>query len=459
MFGCLFNLFCLKHNLERRIDIIYSKISNQLFYGFNGNANESILKQIDKKNNDKVLLILDYLYINRNLAGKSLFSLEDMICECGFQPHNGENGITSQFKSIMLSLNKLKVITLSNKDISLKSKQFYSCILNTDLTNNFFTLDNDNKKKILTLKSDVDNVKLLSFFCYLCSRMYHRHSEDKDIVKNGGKAEACYPSYEQISKDTYINQSAIKKYIDSLVALDLIRVGNAGQYYMTNDKNKKTYESNNTYVLYDENGFWEDELKYSLKAYKKLFADRVFVKGYINNDKSVNGYISRINYLESQGKASVEQISKKNELISNNVSDTKINLSIKSLLSNGDLPLYMIYEERNKEVLAEKYYELEYKFGLIDDNSNITVDREYYIWVLTNYQKFSEEHMINCIEKHKREAMDSNNEVPDEEANAFLEQELATGTSGRPNPFGIKVKAIDVSNRFDRYAVDEEDLF
>jgi hypothetical protein len=230
---------------------------------------------------------------------------------------------------------------------------------------------------------------------------------------------------------------------------------------MANDKNKKTYESSNTYVLYNVNDFWADELEESINLYKKLFTDRIFVDSYNNNDKSANGYIARINYLESLGKASAEQINKRNNLLSDNVSDTKTNLSIKSLLENSDLPLYMIYQERNNEPLAEKYYQLECEFGLIDDNSKILVDRKYYTWVLTNYQKFSEEHIINSVSKHIREHdrisnpfgmkiknIDSSNlcEVPEAEADEYLEQELATGTNG-------------ASQTINRFAADEDDLF
>jgi K(+)-stimulated pyrophosphate-energized sodium pump len=82
-------------------------------------------------------------------------------------------------------------------------------------------------------------------------------------------------------------------------------------YFLINtDKNKRLYESNNTYVLYKDG--WEQELKRSIKAYKKLYDDRTFIdsREYKNNNKSDNGFIARVNYLQSIGKASEKQLEK-----------------------------------------------------------------------------------------------------------------------------------------------------
>ena len=152
-------------------------------------------------------------------------------------------------------------------------------------------------KKIFNYKgkeNSVDKLKVFLFYCYILSRI--RQNSD-------GTTGVCYPSYMQTKKDTDLSEAIIKKYIDILVELDLIRVGSAGVFYYEEDRLKRSMESSNIYVLYDKHGDWKDKIKDSIKVYKNNHPERVFVKSYKNNNKSENGYIARITYLEKQGKA------------------------------------------------------------------------------------------------------------------------------------------------------------
>lgn len=284
-----------------------------MFYGLNGYQDDSILKKIG---NEKVITVLDYFYINYNLKGESLFCTENIILNYGLVPKFGKNKTVEQFKDILLRLHDANIIRLHNTNIV--PKEFNWCELLIDLNDNYFTLDNENKNKILNYKSEktkINNIKLLILYSYLLSRIYKRPDNERDIRVHGGKAQSCYPSYQQIHKDTGVAKSVIKKYIDILVELDLIRYGKPRPYYYVSKSKNEIYESNNNYVLYDEEGYWEDELKESIKAYEELSTDKVFVDNYENNNRSENGYIARITQLEKLGKASAYQIKKKNKIL------------------------------------------------------------------------------------------------------------------------------------------------
>ena len=305
----------------------YSVISNNLFYV---EDNQGLIKSF---NNDKLLLVCDYLYTNTNRQGISIFTILDIINTYNLIPKSGKDKTNEQFKNIIIEMVKRKYIIILSKDIdvnNIKLNDIIRCKFNLlekkdDKYIKFIQLFDDEKQKILNYKdadNKVDNVKLLVYYCYLKCRMYKRSNEDGDMIEFGGKAETCYPSFKRIANDINITENAIKKYNDILVGLDLIRVGNAGLYYFKSDSNKKLYESNNVYTLLIDNDeeTAQNNLKESVKLYKlEHKEDRVFVnkKHYSINNRKINGYKGRIKYLIEQNKATDEQVEKYNEILKN----------------------------------------------------------------------------------------------------------------------------------------------
>lgn len=294
----------------------FTILPNQLFYGIDGK--ESLFLQ---HKDYKLLSVMDYLYMNTNRRGISMFTLENMIIESGFVPKRGKGKSIEQFKEILkfLQFNKIIDNNLNIDDIGLKD--FTTCTYrgiekNKEGNNICFTMIKDeDKEKILSYKDKkIDNLKLLFYFCYLSSRMYKR-SIGGSIECCGGHAEVCFPSYKTISDDIAISDDTIKQYNDILVGLGVIKIENIGLYYNINDKNKIVKESPNFYALC--NGKQDTELEYAMEMYVDKHKSFHFIdsREYKNNNKKVNGYIARINQLEKEGKATQEQIEKKNSLV------------------------------------------------------------------------------------------------------------------------------------------------
>jgi hypothetical protein len=63
----------------------YSVISNNLFYV---EDNQGLIKSF---NNDKLLLVCDYLYTNTNRQGISIFSLSDIVSTYNFKDNYRTN--------------------------------------------------------------------------------------------------------------------------------------------------------------------------------------------------------------------------------------------------------------------------------------------------------------------------------------------------------------------------------
>jgi predicted AAA+ superfamily ATPase len=145
----------------------------------------------------------------------------------------------------------------------------------------------------------------------------YRRKDDKNIQVTGGNATVCYPSYAKIEEDINISQATIKKYIDILVDINLIRYDNAGIYYPKgNSKHKR--ESANTYCLYDEYDNWKIEIKESIKFYKSQKEKKGFIfckdNTYKNNNRKLNGELGALIKLKNKGTATSKQLKRIDEI-------------------------------------------------------------------------------------------------------------------------------------------------
>jgi hypothetical protein len=344
------------------------------------------------------------------------FTIENMIKQCRFKVRTGEKESVSQFKKILHMLQRQSIIHIlvDDKDIiysplieGYKLKDLIMCSLNIDLTNKYVELDTKEKNKIYSYNEEkVNHLKLLLYYCYLKCRMYKR-SKDDQIVVSGGRAEIAYPTFKVINEDLHIIDDTIDKYNKILIGLDLIRIDSAGNWYYKDDPNKILKDSVNFYTLFTDEETANYNLKEGIKYWKKLDFNlgKVFTnsKEYKNNNKRLNGELGSIIKKEKYGTITEKDIVRKNEII-NSISQDEGNYNIRELLdSNEGMLLSDIYEGFGNFNKAEIYYDIENSLGLIDKDGGITVDFEYYKWIMMNYNKEEYTYYVNCVEKYKRD--------------------------------------------------------
>lgn len=226
-----------------------------------------------------------------------------MIEEFGYKLDRNKGRINDSIKNILFNMEELNLITKLNE-----SKY------DVDYKINFFNVNNKGFEENYTLckNSEISRLKntkleyliLLKLYLYIKGRIWVREEGLKlDVV--GGKAESGFPSYKLITEEIGLATATIKKYIEELVRLNMIRYGNCGSYYKK-DNPKGAIDTPNHYVLYDENGNWELELKESLKLQKKNILDKGFIFTKSNDKKSlirsINGKKGYLKKQLNQGK-------------------------------------------------------------------------------------------------------------------------------------------------------------
>lgn len=381
----------------------FTILPNNLFY--TKDDTKSIFKLT---NNHKTILVLDYLHINTNRLGITKFTISDIITSYGFKPRTGRGNINEQIRNILIQLQKNDVIDIVG-DIDLSTvniNKLISCNYKGISKNNdgdnveFTTVDYDICHKILAYRDDnIDNVKLLFHYCYLACRM-HKRKKGESLSKDGGRAEVCYPSYEDITNNTNLKSDTIKQYNDILLKNNVLRIGNCGLYYYRSDKNKIQKESPNFYTFVsdedlkiqnDKDTNWYNNLKSAMDFYKNSNDDKVFSNSReYKSNKSVSNYIARIEQLEKEMKATKEQIKKKNSLLQSKNMNTNIT----------DLKVEI--EKRYKNIIQmDDAYNLD--LDICEDwkdylpGENEMIDWEQKVYTVTDYQNILKK--IDDIEK------------------------------------------------------------
>lgn len=274
------------------------------------------------------------MYMGTDRNGLIRFSLANIMSKYNIKQRKNKGESNEQFTNIITEMNNIKLIEIKEIENKMSINKLFECTYNGLLKNEYgnyiqFTRIERNKfNKILNCKSAFNNISLLFYYCYLCSRIHTRKNKDGDVTDSGGYAEVCYPSYKTISEDIDLSEQTIKKYNDILVDMDLIRIGNLGLYYVGEDKKLKR-ESPNFYTLVDDNDYnidkketvWYSNLKYGMNCYKLKHPEYNFLdtRQYVDNDRSNNCFIGTINRLEKEGKATKKQILKRDKLINDKV--------------------------------------------------------------------------------------------------------------------------------------------
>ncbi len=384
-------------------------LENKLFYN---KDDKSIIKNID---NYKVILVLDFLQKYTNKIEIIGFTLERMITFYDYKIGTKKGESVQQFKNILAKLQELEIIECltmdkDNKSLKLDSispKQYIECKLNVNKENGFIQLFFNETATILTyVKTKIDNVQLLALYCYLKSRMY-KHKKGDDVVRSGGKAETCYCSFELIHSDIGLSKASCMKYIDILVELNLIRYSNAGLWYYPNSKEVK-HESPNIYCLYEgDEEYCKHNLKEGIKQYKNSDSNKgkIFIasREYKNNNKKLNGEKGSIIKKINNGTATEQdeiRLKELESLINGTVNEEfRLIALFKDINENiGEITLSEYYDDY-KDDLCKKYYSLENNLGLWN-NGELTVNYEYYKWIMTNYKENEHEYYVHCVRKN-----------------------------------------------------------
>lgn len=224
--------------------------------------------------------LLDILYVNRTQT-KMIEKIRNCLLELK------EMNIFKYYQDFYLE----KEIT----DISkLKKGEIYYAQLNYVFDNSFFTVYDDEIRKILEYckgKKNIDKFKLTGYFCYLIMRM---NKENK----------ICYPSFDKIEYDVGIGIKAIMSYNTILKEIKLIDYVNGG-YRIVRGK-----------VRQDVNYYCRYEDKNCLKEYSKRFKEDNSLKSQTNLEKKKSNkkrsLKQKINYLrkveDSDGVRKVKEI-------------------------------------------------------------------------------------------------------------------------------------------------------
>lgn len=232
----------------------FIKIPNNMIVG-----QETLLK----KYGDKALIVYIYLENHKTLRGNLYISLGNCIEECGYTPKGGKGKTNEQFRDILIGFENEGIIETDKNLNKVKINDLIQCTMKK-LENKFFTIYDCELYKIIDYGKKEDKLNILKVFAEIeCRRYKNEGNIDSEICS---QYEVAFPSYIVICQDTGISsQDSIKKYIDILVELKLIIVGNNGDRINTITGEVK--RDNNTYALANDKG--ESSLRGALRLFKK----------------------------------------------------------------------------------------------------------------------------------------------------------------------------------------------
>lgn len=261
----------------------YSKIINKLFYT-KEEGQESILKIV---NDNKVVLVMHYLYCLTNRFDEATVSVDYLIEKCGYKVTKKAQ---FQFKDILVKLDEIGVIELKD-EINSYSRVIEINTAKLNVDSEFFVMEEEELELIKSIAEDTrEYINLIKVYFYLKARIH----KGNDVRANGGKSQTTFNTYLDIANTTFISERNIKKYIDKLQDINLIRYENLGYKYKPENINLKT-ECANLYALTKistDDDWIKADLKEGLKQQEHYYEENGYVvtkKGYKNNDKKTNG--------------------------------------------------------------------------------------------------------------------------------------------------------------------------
>lgn len=268
----------------------FALISNRVFYTPTEENGLSILEQIKRKDG-KVLLILYYLYMEKNINDITKTTLKVLIEESGYKSSVREN--VKSFKEVLFKLKEIGVIDFSQEIKDKNTLIEINCKKLLDINDKssgyklFFVLEKD---EIELIKSNTSNnqkfITCLKVYCYLKARV-RKIDFASDIAERGFKdpAEVTWRSYEDITKYTGVSNPEIE--INKLKEIGLIMFDNAGSKI----KDGVIKCCSNVYSLTRVSQNPKLELEEGMKQYIYFEKNE---RGYTITKKDNNDYIKKI---------------------------------------------------------------------------------------------------------------------------------------------------------------------
>lgn len=228
-----------------------------------------------KKFGDKALIVYIYLENHRTLRNNLYISISNCINECGYKPDSHKGKTNDQFRKILVGFKEEGIIGTDADLEKVKINDLIHCTMQ-EIDDKFFTIYDCELDKIIDQKKKEDKLNILKVFCIIKARIYKRN-ETESIYD--GIFEVAFPSYKDIAYNCLISESNIKKYIDILVDLKLIKYDNLGK--IVNRITGEIKECNNTYAIYNQNA--ENEIQGAIG----LLKEKLKQQGYIIPRKEI----------------------------------------------------------------------------------------------------------------------------------------------------------------------------
>lgn len=261
-----------------------------------------------KKYGDKALIVYIYLENHRTLRNNIYISISNCIKECGYTPKNGKGKTNDQFRNVLLGFKEEGII---ETDVDLKKVKINDLIHCTmkETDDKFFTIYDCELDKIIDHEKKEDKLNILKVFANIESKRYK--NTDNVNPETYGEYEVAFPSYKQICLDTLISsEDSIKKYIEILVKLNIIIVGNNGD--RINTMTGEIKRDNNTYALANDRG--ESSLRGALRLFKQKNEENGWKYTKFKNNRSLGGEKSKIVQSINNKTVTVEQLKRLKEI-------------------------------------------------------------------------------------------------------------------------------------------------
>lgn len=283
--------------MEREGNFI--KIPNNMIVG-----EETLIK----KYGDKALIVYIYLENHRTLRDNLYISLANCIEECGYTPKSGKGKTNEQFRDILIGFKNEGIIETDTDLEKVKINDLIQCTMQK-LNEKFFTIYDCELDKIIDYDAKEDKLNILKVFAELECRRYK--NEDNVNPETYSWYEVAFPSYKQICLDTLIfSEDSIKKYIDILVELKLIIVGNNGD--RVNTITGEVKRDNNTYALANDRG--ESSLRGALRLFKQKNLENGWEYKTFKDHRSLGGEKRQILKAEKENRITIKQLKRLKEI-------------------------------------------------------------------------------------------------------------------------------------------------
>ena len=214
----------------------------------------------------------------QNIRENICFSIDMILWKIRIKDSLNIKKERKYFKDFLINIHKNSLINfnssinlqkINSSDFLVSKLNIYDYKENKDdnkyKVNFFILLDSEYNKIMNEYSENLDKYNLLNLFCNIKSRIFINSA---DTLLTEKKPEVSYPSYNTIMNDIFLeSDKTLRKYIDELVRLDLVRFDYAGDMIIKNSNDKPIRrKANFTYALFKEG--WENELENAITLFR-----------------------------------------------------------------------------------------------------------------------------------------------------------------------------------------------